>query len=319
MAALMSFSFLIVVCFLTVHTASWCLDAQDTKNGKRNSAVQSLQIPIVPHVFRATKTQKASTPYINLLKAYPDHIDSVNYKSVYWKDGVVMPLGKSHLDALKRLNSYSKVEALLDSASLRDQIEAVYPSVDSIFPPRVNSNPGRFRFEPFFHKMYGKTEAEVRKHLVPVRWMRNSTNASTTLLVTRVNGVDKKLRSISDELERLPHKYIKYLEHPGGTFSWRTIAGSKRQSAHSFGMTIDINVQYSDYWRWNINKNASAVIPYKNRIPLAIVRIFEKHGFIWGGRWYHYDTMHFEYRPELLSSIGRQNLPVRNSQKQSQK
>jgi hypothetical protein len=28
--------------------------------------------------------------------------------------------------------------------------------------------------------------------------------------------------------------------------------------------------------------------------------IFEKHGFIWGGKWYHYDTMHFEYRPELL-------------------
>jgi hypothetical protein len=28
--------------------------------------------------------------------------------------------------------------------------------------------------------------------------------------------------------------------------------------------------------------------------------VFEKHGFIWGGKWYHYDTMHFEYRPELL-------------------
>ena len=26
----------------------------------------------------------------------------------------------------------------------------------------------------------------------------------------------------------------------------------------------------------------------------------EAEGFIWGGRWYHYDTMHFEYRPELL-------------------
>jgi peptidoglycan LD-endopeptidase CwlK len=31
------------------------------------------------------------------------------------------------------------------------------------------------------------------------------------------------------------------------------------------------------------------------------VRVFEKHGFIWGGRWYHYDTMHFEYRPELIA------------------
>jgi len=24
--------------------------------------------------------------------------------------------------------------------------------------------------------------------------------------------------------------------------------------------------------------------------------------FIWGGRWYHFDTMHFEYRPELLDA-----------------
>ena len=38
----------------------------------------------------------------------------------------------------------------------------------------------------------------------------------------------------------------------------------------------------------------------KNKIPFEIVEIFERHGFIWGGKWYHYDTMHFEYRPELL-------------------
>jgi hypothetical protein len=42
------------------------------------------------------------------------------------------------------------------------------------------------------------------------------------------------------------------------------------------------------------------VIPYRNVIPQGIVDIFEKHGFIWGGKWYHYDTMHFEYRPELV-------------------
>jgi hypothetical protein len=38
----------------------------------------------------------------------------------------------------------------------------------------------------------------------------------------------------------------------------------------------------------------------ENRIPWEIVEVFEKHGFISGGKWYHYDTMHFEYRPELL-------------------
>jgi len=33
-----------------------------------------------------------------------------------------------------------------------------------------------------------------------------------------------------------------------------------------------------------------------------IIDIFERRGFIWGGKWSHYDTMHFEYRPELLTA-----------------
>jgi D-alanyl-D-alanine carboxypeptidase-like protein len=48
------------------------------------------------------------------------------------------------------------------------------------------------------------------------------------------------------------------------------------------------------------NADASGRITYKDQIPWEIIRIFESHGFIWGGKWYHYDTMHFEYRPELL-------------------
>lgn len=40
--------------------------------------------------------------------------------------------------------------------------------------------------------------------------------------------------------------------------------------------------------------------PHRNPIPWEIVEIFEKYGFIWGGKWYHCDTMHFEYRPKLL-------------------
>jgi peptidoglycan LD-endopeptidase CwlK len=37
--------------------------------------------------------------------------------------------------------------------------------------------------------------------------------------------------------------------------------------------------------------------------------VFEKHGFIWGAKWYHYDTMHFEYRPELLGGDVEQGKP----------
>ena len=60
------------------------------------------------------------------------------------------------------------------------------------------------------------------------------------------------------------------------------------------------NVGLSDYWLDHLDKANPKKIAYRNKIPMAIVEPFEKKGFIWGGRWYHYDTMHFEYRPELL-------------------
>ncbi len=71
------------------------------------------------------------------------------------------------------------------------------------------------------------------------------------------------------------------------------------------GIAFDIGVNYSDYWKWN-NPDAdeSAGIRYVNRIPKQIADIFHRHGFIWGGNWYHYDTMHFEFRPELLNYAG---------------
>ena len=39
---------------------------------------------------------------------------------------------------------------------------------------------------------------------------------------------------------------------------------------------------------------------YRNRIPIEIVHIFEKHGFIWGGRRHHFDTMHFSIAQSYL-------------------
>jgi hypothetical protein len=35
-------------------------------------------------------------------------------------------------------------------------------------------------------------------------------------------------------------------------------------------------------------------------MPRPLIELFEKYGFIWGGNWLHIDTMHFEYRPELI-------------------
>jgi hypothetical protein len=53
------------------------------------------------------------------------------------------------------------------------------------------------------------------------------------------------------------------------------------------------------YWRWS-GRAEGAAGAYRNRYPEGLVRAMERRGFIWGGKWHHFDGMHFEYRPEML-------------------
>jgi len=239
----------------------------------------------------------------HLKQAYPDYIKSVNAHYITWTDGTIMPV-----QAGKPRKSWQEK---LDSPSLADQLEqspyfAGKPPDVSTFHPRTD--PGRIRYAPFFRKMYGNSAAVVKSRLTIVYWMPKIFGKRYRLHVTTVNSVDKKLSQVSDELEQLvtAHPELRqYLEKPAGFFNWRSIAKSKRLSAHSYGIALDLNIQYSNYWQWELEKQGlpvteSTPLTYINHIPWEIVLIFEKHGFIWGGKWYHHDTMHFEYRPELL-------------------
>jgi hypothetical protein len=108
---------------------------------------------------------------------------------------------------------------------------------------------------------------------------------------------------VSTELDELPAAFDVFLIPSAGTYNCRVIAGTDRVSAHGHAIAIDIALERSHYWRTD-PPGKDGALGYRNEIPMEIVRIFEKHGFIWGGRWYHYDTMHFEYRPELLGVRG---------------
>jgi hypothetical protein len=174
----------------------------------------------------------------------------------------------------------------------------VYPTASAgpLTPP-VDFDPGRIRYKPFFKKLYGASASAVGRHIVAIKWLPKISRA--TIKVTSLFGIDRRLSKISDALQAMPPSMQRFVLKPGGGFDWRLIRGTDHLSPHGFGMAVDINVGYSDYWRWHVHGHGGRVL-YRNRIPMPIVALFEKYGFIWGGRWYHYDTMHFEYRPELL-------------------
>lgn len=223
-----------------------------------------------------------------LVAAYPDALASHNGIQLRWRDGSVMPADDGRSD--------KTFEELLRHASIVDQFRIPYPRGPLTKPPAVDADPGRFRNTAFFAKMYGDCrKGEVTGRLVSLSWLPKTWGQSIN--ITSVNGVDQHLRAVSAAIDLLPDK-IKHAAYPiGGTYNCRTDADTGQPSPHAYGIAIDLNTAVSDYWFWRPHSGA---ITYQNRMPQEIVDIFESNGFIWGGKWYHYDTMHFEFRPELL-------------------
>jgi hypothetical protein len=236
-------------------------------------------------------TPSAADPALDaLVAAYPDHLARYEGNDLIWKDGTRMPISDGRAD--------KPFQQLLDHPDIKDQFVYRYPLGPEVKPPGVNEDPGRIRFEPFFRKMYGDCrKGEVAKRMKQVAWMPK--RGGGRLGVTSVNNVDQKLAAVVKDLEALPPTMTKYLVPSAGTYNCRVILNTTRLSVHAFAAAIDINDRQADYWEFL--KKRTGEFSWRNRVPGAIGEIFERRGFIWGAKWFHVDSMHFEYRPELIA------------------
>lgn len=154
--------------------------------------------------------------------------------------------------------------------------------------------PGRAQLVELYRATYGASRKEVSRRLAKVRFFglrypfHERAAAALQRVVARLEPLVAADRSLAP-----------FVRNIGGTWSWRRIAGSASLSAHAWGIAIDLNVERGHYWRW---KRRREPLVWRNRYPQAIVDAFEAEGFVWGGRWQHFDTMHFEYRPELFDA-----------------
>lgn len=223
-----------------------------------------------------------------LVVAYPNVLVGHDAEVLRWRDGTAMPVSGG--------TDSKTFPELLRHASIIDQFRIPYPPGPLEKPPAVDADPGRFRNTAFFTKMYGDCKkGDVSPHLVSVAWLPKAWGKS--IRVTSLNHVDEHLRAVSAEIDALPDK-IKRAAYPiAGSYNCRSVADTGQPSPHGYGIAIDLNTSFSDYWYWRPHGGRTL---YRNHMPQEIVTIFEKHGFIWGGKWYHFDTMHFEFRPELL-------------------
>jgi D-alanyl-D-alanine carboxypeptidase-like protein len=226
------------------------------------------------------------TPLDVLVRAYPEFLASHDGEVLVWKDGTRMPISDGR--------SNKSFEEKLRHPSILDQLSIRYVRGPLVKPPGLEDDPGRFRNTVFFDKMYGDcSKGEVQSKLKKIAWLPKS--GGGFVQITTVNSVADRLRSISDELDGLQPELKKFAFPTAGTFNCRTVKDTGNRSMHAGGAAIDLNTKFADYWLWTTPKAT-----YRNSVPFEIVEIFERHGFIWGGKWGHFDTMHYEYRPELL-------------------
>jgi hypothetical protein len=222
-----------------------------------------------------------------LVAAYPQFLAGHEGDTVVWRDGTRMPAanGRAAETPLQ----------LTETPSIEDMFVWRYPLATA--PATApTGDPGRARPAELFVRMYGDCrKGQVTPNLVSVTWVDG-----IRLPFTRVNGAAAALEAAIADLKALGPAYTRYLVPSAGTYNCRVIAGTQLLSMHSYGAAIDLSTKYSAYWQWS-DKAAHGLAPYVDQIPLQVVAVFERHGFIWGGRWTDFDTMHFEYRPEIIA------------------
>jgi hypothetical protein len=172
----------------------------------------------------------------------------------------------------------------------------------------VKPEPGPFP-EPlnytFLNEVYGSSLAQKEQNLGTVNvWGRR-------LPFNKNNNGLSNLQKAVDEIKQLAEKdkdlknWLNSIQSIS-TFNNRKIANVDRPSIHSWGIAIDIIPKIKNkvlYWFW--------VKQYKNEwwdiketekayYPIKVIETMEKYGFTWGGKWYYYDLMHFEYQPEVI-------------------
>ena len=220
-----------------------------------------------------------------LMAAYPDYVVGYEDNMIVFSDGTLM----TYDDGKRRTICEMHIE--------QDVEDIFYQEYDkTILPPPYGYDPGRYRCAAFFEKIYGSTREEVMENLVYVDWCPSL--GGEPLLFSKLAGAAEALQRVSNELEQHPELQAWVVN--AQTFNWRTIHDMPRLSPHCYGIAIDLAVRQSHYWRWTYPRaKEHDTLKYYNTFEMKVVEIFERHGFIWGGRWYHFDTMHFEYRPEM--------------------
>ena len=186
---------------------------------------------------------------------------------------------------------------------LPDYTKAEKERIIGILEERDRHRPIRNpRFYDLIYRIHDEESAWEQMRSITFLGYRMTVHRDIVDKLARVEGELRKLMVSDGSLK----DYVASLESGAG-YSWREIAGTGSRSNHSYGIALDFmprDYEGKDvYWLWSRDFNREWFTlgwARRYRPPESFVRAFEAEGFVWGGKWFLFDSIHFEYRPEIL-------------------
>jgi hypothetical protein len=269
--------------------------------------------PLAPEIVVQRGRSQAEQVMKALARAHPKRLGEavlrdgdwaveLHGKWYYYSDGRILPeelRGKAELYSPQPFYQYP--DKMPEWQRPTPQIAARYALMDK----QRRSGGAVNRAQVFYDDLWRiHNRAEAWEQQKTIRFLgkevvvHHAVLEELALIEQKINGAaakDPKVRQWISNLETI------------SAWNWRDIADTNSRSNHAYGTAIDLlpatRNRLETYWLWTAQKNIDWWdVPYSRREnpPDAVIKAFESYGFIWGGKWLFYDTMHFEYRPEIL-------------------
>jgi hypothetical protein len=253
----------------------------------------------------------------SLYQAYPEAIEEVGIRDgapalkirgqwIHWADGRLLPARLAD-----QYNDYSTWPFYSYSSLYNPPLREFTPQEKEALNKRLEnrertpiSRSGEFY--SLLYNIYDKESAWSRMKTINFLGFKVIIHEDLADDLTRVEEHIRQSMALDVQLR----EYVSTISILSG-FNWRFIDGTATLSNHSYGIAIDvIPSSYQGkhaYWRWFRQEYPEWYsLPWSMRYipPESFVKAFEQEGFIWGGKWFYFDGIHFEYRPEILHLNG---------------
>jgi hypothetical protein len=281
--------------------------------GRQGNSIDQVEIITLPEQIELAEPNRAEKITKALVAAYPRRVLKAEFRNgdwavllrdtwYYYAEGRFLPE-----ELLHRVAEYEPVLFYEDyprelppwSELTSEQIRWIHEITE-----RRNART-RPRSHYFFDALYrAHNHNEAYERVKTIRFLGNNVTVHYSIL-GYLSLVEEHILAASRTNAQV-QAWINNINNLAG-WSWREVADTQARSFHSYGAAIDILPRSLGgreiYWLWASNHRQDWWnIPFERRYhpPNAVIQAFESYGFVWGGKWPFFDTMHFEFRPEIF-------------------